>query len=60
MRKIPELHYRRAIRTVDAIKKRVWKDKRPLVTEGELRKTGPWVLKPYQYHTIRFGLGLQE
>lgn len=52
--KIPELHHQRAISTLDAIKKRVWKDKWPLVTEGELPKTGPWPLKPYQYHNHTF------
>jgi Glycosyl-hydrolase family 116, catalytic region len=53
-RKISDLHHSRAISTLDAIKKRVWKDKWPLVTEGELRKTGPWPLKPYQYHNHTF------
>jgi hypothetical protein len=53
-REISEIHRRRAISTLDAIKKRVWKDKWPLVTEGELRKTGPWPLKPYQYHNHTF------
>ncbi|MGB8032266.1 MAG: hypothetical protein WCF03_00385, partial [Nitrososphaeraceae archaeon] len=52
--KIPELHHQRATSTLDAIKKRVWKDKWPLVTEGELPKTGPWPLKPYQYHNHTF------
>ena len=40
----------RATRTLDAMKTRVWKDKWPLVTEGELKKTAPWTLRPYQYH----------
>jgi hypothetical protein len=53
-KKIPDLHHQRAISTLDAIKKRVWKDKWPLVTEGELPKTGPWPLKPYQYHNHTF------
>jgi len=52
--KIPDLLHQRAISTLDAIKKRVWKDKWPLVTEGELPKTGPWPLKPYQYHNHTF------
>jgi glycogen debranching enzyme len=52
--KISELYHQRAISTLDAIKKRVWKDKWPLVTEGELPKTGPWPLKPYQYHNHTF------
>lgn len=42
--------YNRATGSLDAIRKKVWKDKWPLVTEGELKKTAPWVLKPYQYH----------
>jgi len=44
----------RANRTLDALKKRVWKEKWPLVTEVELKSTGPWVLKPYQYHNHTF------
>jgi glycogen debranching enzyme len=50
---IPQFR-KRAISTFDAIKKRVWKDNWPLVTEGELRETGPWPLKPYQYHNHTF------
>jgi hypothetical protein len=42
--------YNRASKSLDTIKNKVWKDKWPLVTEGELKKTAPWVLKPYQYH----------
>jgi glycogen debranching enzyme len=45
---------RRANRTLDVIKDRVWKEKWPLVTEIELKSTGPWVLKPYQYHNHTF------
>ncbi|MDQ3888444.1 MAG: GH116 family glycosyl hydrolase [Thermoproteota archaeon] len=44
----------RANRTLDALKNRVWKEKWPLVTEVELKSTGPWVLKPYQYHNHTF------
>jgi glycogen debranching enzyme len=44
----------RANRTLDALKNRVWKEKWPLVTEVELKSTGPWVLKPYQYHNLTF------
>ena len=40
----------RSIKTLDTMKKRLWKDGWPLVTEVELKKTGPWVLKPHQYH----------
>ena len=40
----------RSIMTLDTIKSRLWKKGWPLVTEVELKKTGPWVLKPHQYH----------
>jgi glycogen debranching enzyme len=40
--------------TLDAIKNRIWKDKWPLVTEVELKTTGPWVLHPNQYHNHTF------
>jgi glycogen debranching enzyme len=43
-------HYSRVSRTLDALKGRTWKDKWPLVTEVELKTTGPWTLKPYEYH----------
>ena len=44
----------RANRALDAIKSRVWKKKWPLVTEVELKSTGPWHLKPYEYHNHTF------
>jgi glycogen debranching enzyme len=40
----------RANRALDAIRSRIWKQKWPLVTEVELKSTGPWQLKPYEYH----------
>ena len=46
--------HNRAISTLNSIKRRIWKDKWPLVTEVELKKTGPWFLKPYQYHNHTF------
>ncbi len=46
--------HNRSLRTLDAIKSRVWKEKWPLVTEAELKATGPWILKPYQYHNQTF------
>jgi hypothetical protein len=49
----PSLH-KRAISTLDAIRNRAWKEKWPLVTETELKRTGPWILKPYQYHNHTF------
>jgi glycogen debranching enzyme len=36
----------RASSTLEAIKSRMWLRKWPLVTEGFLEETGPWVLKP--------------
>jgi hypothetical protein len=56
-RLIPPVHeslYKRSISTLDTIRNRAWKDKWPLVTESELQRTGPWVLKPYQYHNHTF------
>ncbi len=44
----------RAHRTLDALKNRVWKEKWPLITEAELKSTGPWLLKPHQYHNLTF------
>jgi hypothetical protein len=46
--------YERSMRTLDAIKARTWKENWPLVTEAELNATGPWTLKPYQYHNYTF------
>jgi hypothetical protein len=46
--------HKRAISTLDAIKKRAWKEKWPLDTEVLLHTTGPWVLQPYQYHNHTF------
>jgi hypothetical protein len=40
----------RSEKTLDTIKKRLWKDGWPLVTEVELKITGPWILKAHQYH----------
>jgi hypothetical protein len=49
-----DLNLHRSNRTLDALKNRVWKEKWPLVTEVELKSTGPWILKPYQYHNLTF------
>jgi hypothetical protein len=51
---IHESLQKRAISTLEAVRNRVWKEKWPLVTETELKRTGPWVLKPYQYHNHTF------
>jgi hypothetical protein len=47
-------HMTRANKTLDALKNRTWKDKWPLVTEVLLKATGPWQLKPYEYHNYTF------
>ncbi|VFJ14958.1 GH116 family glycosyl hydrolase [Candidatus Nitrosocosmicus franklandus] len=44
----------RALRTLDSLKKRIWKNEIPLVTEREITKTGPWVLKANEYHNHTF------
>jgi hypothetical protein len=44
----------RAAKTLDTLKSRIWKNRWPLVTEDMLRTTGPWVLKPNQYHNHTF------
>jgi glycogen debranching enzyme len=49
-----ELISKRANHTLDAIRSRVWKDNWPLVTEVELRRTGPGTFKPYFYHNQTF------
>jgi hypothetical protein len=46
--------YNRSLLTLDAIRTRAWKEKWPLVTEAELKATGPWILKPYHYHNQTF------
>ena len=45
-----DIHIARANKTLDALKDRTWKEKWPLVTEVLLKATGPWHLKPYEYH----------
>ena len=47
-------NYDRLVSTLTAIRKRAWKQKWPLVTEVELVATGPWHLKPYEYHNHTF------
>ena len=44
----------RAIRTLETLKSRTWKENWPLVTEVAFKSTGPWTLKPYQYHNLTF------
>jgi hypothetical protein len=47
-------NYDRLVSTLTAIRRRTWKEKWPLVTEVELVATGPWHLKPYEYHNHTF------
>jgi hypothetical protein len=47
-------NYDRLVSTLTAIRKRAWKEKWPLVTEVKLLATGPWHLKPYEYHNHTF------
>ena len=47
-------NYGRLVSTLTAICRRAWKKKWPLVTEVELKSTGPWHLKPYEYHNHTF------
>jgi glycogen debranching enzyme len=54
LKSIHQKLYNRSTSTLDAIRSRIWKDELPLVTEDELSKTAPWVLKPYQYHNHTF------
>ena len=42
--------YQRGLSTLEVLKKRVWKNNLPLVTETEITKTGPWLLKTNEYH----------
>ncbi len=45
----------RAARTLETIKTRIWKNgARPLITEKELKRTGPWILDSNQYHNHTF------
>jgi glycogen debranching enzyme len=44
-----EIHVR-SLKTLQSMKKRLWRYGWPLVTEVEFKKTGPWLLKPHQYH----------
>jgi glycogen debranching enzyme len=46
--------YQRALSTLEVLKKRAWKNDLPLVTETEITKTGPWLLKTNEYHNHTF------
>ena len=53
-KKIGRDYIQRARSTLEVFKTRIWKDRWPLVTEVELKKTGPWILSPNQYHNHTF------
>ena len=46
--------YHHALSTLETLKKRAWKNNLPLVTETEITKTGPWLLKANEYHNHTF------
>jgi glycogen debranching enzyme len=46
--------YERGLKTLYTLKDRIWKNNVPLVTEKEVTKTGPWRLKPNEYHNHTF------
>jgi glycogen debranching enzyme len=51
-----DLHVR-AISTLNAMRSRpqqLWNDNWPLVTEVELKDSGSWIFKPYEYHNRTF------
>jgi glycogen debranching enzyme len=54
LRSIQRDHYLRAISTLNAMRSRLWNDNWPLVTEVELKDSGPWILRPYEYHNRTF------
>jgi glycogen debranching enzyme len=47
---MPPYFAKRANRTLDTFREKIWKDGWPLVTEAALERTGPWKLQPNQYH----------
>ena len=51
-----DLVFQHAVSTLDVLKKRIWKNNLPLVTETEITKTGPWLLEPNEYHNHTFWL----
>jgi Glycosyl-hydrolase family 116, catalytic region len=47
-------HYTRAISTFNTMRSRLWNENWPLITEAELKASGPWTLKQYEYHNQTF------
>jgi Glycosyl-hydrolase family 116, catalytic region len=46
--------HQRCLSTLKVLKQRAWKNNLPLVTETEITKTGPWLLKTNEYHNHTF------
>lgn len=53
-REIKANYTQHAASTLGVTKTRIWKNEWPLVTEVELKTTGPWRLHPNQYHNHTF------
>jgi len=54
LKDIQHKHYIRAISTLDTMRSRLWNENWPLITEAELKASGPWTLKQYEYHNQTF------
>jgi hypothetical protein len=54
LKDIQHKHYIRAISTFDTMRSRLWNENWPLITEAELKASGPWTLKQYEYHNQTF------
>jgi hypothetical protein len=54
MKDIQHEHYIRAMSTFNTMRSRLWNENWPLITEAELKASGPWTLKQYEYHNQTF------
>jgi glycogen debranching enzyme len=54
LKDIQHEHYTRAISTFNTIRSRLWNENWPLITETELKASGPWTLKQHEYHNQTF------
>ena len=52
--KVSNRYEMRATTALNTMRNRLWDKGWPLVTEVGLKASGPWVLKPYQYHNQTF------
>ena len=46
--------YTRAISTFDTMRSKLWNENWPLITDAELKASGPWALKQHEYHNQTF------